>query len=172
MVMPLKKYNELKAAFPNLYAEFRFLTAGMTDTLITDKEAYWDDANNSIVLNMMIRGVAKNLGDHWEFVVPREWNFSNLDESKKKLFLHMNTDTILGSTVCALELAAPPEARNIAWNQSKMVVSYVLPIPSAPSSSLFWISSLVCLVLGALLLGLPAITKKWAPPPAGRANLP
>jgi hypothetical protein len=104
------------------------------------------------------------MGNHWEMDVPREMEFSNLDESKHTYYFNQNETSDDWAMRGMSRLVLPATATNMRYDAGRHVASYVLPIPKAPSP----FGPLVLAGLGLAAVGLIATGLSFMPAFSGK----
>ena len=80
--------------------------------------------------------------------------FSNLNEATKTVYFNEDNTGPLGRVRGLSRLNLPAQARDFRWDDSRRVVSYVMPVPeTSAGGSTSYVLGLVLLVVGALLTG-------------------
>ncbi len=145
-------YQKVRESISNLYLVLREFASARAATEAVDRKADWNDSDHTMIFSMKILGACRNLGDHWEIDIPMGTEFINLDESKKTFFFNETARagdmaTIRGTST----LIIPAQARQLTWDPSRRVVSYVMPPPGGASGT-----NILLLVAGAVLIVLGA----------------
>lgn len=148
LTLPMEKYQSLRTSVSNLYLFMRGLASARASTEVAERKAEWDDSARTVTFKIRTLGAARNLGNHWEIDVAKGVVFSNLDEDKKALYFNEtaqgDTGTIRGNDRVFL----PPQATQIKYDDSRKVVTYVMPKPSGGARGFLLIPGIVLLVLG------------------------
>ena len=160
LVPPMLIYQKLRESVSNLYLVLRTLASERADTETVNKKADWDDSNHTLTFSMKALGSGRNMGNHWEVDVPKDMEFSNLDEAKRTLYFNQTLSGDDWSMRGTSRLVLPAGARDMKWDASHRVASYVLPIPKGPADLTLPLTVAVCLAgLGAVLVGLSFVLK-------------
>jgi hypothetical protein len=162
---PMAIYQQLRNSISNLYLLLRGLASGRAEIEVVDKKADWDDSSRTLTFSFKTLGLARNMGNRWEIDVLPGVEFSNLNEATRTVYFNEDNTGPLGRVRGISRLNLPAQARDFRWDESKRVVSYVMPIPetSAGGSTTSFIFGLVLLVVGALLTGASFLRKSAAP---------
>jgi hypothetical protein len=140
-------YQKLRESISNLHLLMRDFASSRADTEVVDKKPEWDDANRTITLSMKMLGAARNMANRWEAEIPKGADFINLDEGKRTFYFNEMVVTAGGATIRGTsKLILPPSAQKFKWEESRRMVSYVMPVPPPASSD-----TTVILWLGAAL---------------------
>jgi hypothetical protein len=135
LTCPMIIYQKLRDSVSNLYLVLRELSSSRADTEVVDKKADWDDSNRSMTFSMKLLGAGRNLGNHWELDIPKGTEFINLDEAKHTFYFNESSNAgSLAAIRGTSKLILPAEARQFKWEDSRRVVTYVLPPVKAPSA--------------------------------------
>jgi hypothetical protein len=126
-------YQKMRQSVSNLYLLLRNLASQRAELEVQDKKADWDDAARSITLSYTALGMARNLGNHWEFDVSPQAEFSNLDEDQRTVYFTEEVVSPLGKISGRGKLILPAAAQQYKWDPEKRVVSYVMPVPKTSS---------------------------------------
>jgi hypothetical protein len=146
-------YQQLRNSISNLYLLLRALSPARAEIEVVDKKADWDDSSRTLTFSFKTLGLARNLGNHWELDVLPGVEYSNWNEATKTVYFNEDSSGPLGRVHGLSRLYLPAEAHDFRWDESRRVVSYVMPVPekSSGGSRLFFITGLILLVTGALL---------------------
>ena len=150
---PMVIYQKLRDSVSNLYLVMREFASSRANTEVIEKKADWDDSNRTLNFSMKILGAGHNLGNHWEVGIPKPAEFSNLDEAKRTFYFNESITTPAGTIRGISRLILPAEARQFKWEESRRVISYVMPSVGSTASNilLLWISAAALIVAGAVL---------------------
>ncbi|MDR3557740.1 MAG: hypothetical protein P4L55_23530 [Syntrophobacteraceae bacterium] len=152
LIPPMIIYQKVRESISNLYLVLRKFASARAATEAVDQKADWDDSGHTMTFSMKFLGAGRNLGDHWEIDIPGGTEFINLDESKKTFFFNETAQAGEMATIRATSrLIAPAEARQLNWDSSRRVVTYVMP-PARGASG----RSILLLAAGAVLIVLGA----------------
>jgi hypothetical protein len=145
-------YQKMRQSVSNLYLLLRNLSSQRAEMEVEDKKADWDDSARTITISYKALGMARNLGNHWEFDIPQIAEFSNLDEDQRTVYFTEEVASPLGTVTGRGKLILPEQAQQYKWEGSRRVVSYVIPEPEAASDrkTVFLIAAGVFLVLGLI----------------------
>jgi len=145
MTLPMRQYQQMRESVSNLYLMLRELASGRSDIEVVDKNANWDDANRMVKFTMTWLGAAENLGTGWQIEIPEGTKFSNMDEDEKVLhFFASGADGMGGME----KIFLPPEAEDIAWNNTKRLITYKIPTAGGGSGEMLWMLGAACVVVG------------------------
>jgi hypothetical protein len=146
-------YDKMRQSVSNLYLLLRNLSSQRAEMEVEDKKADWDDSSRTITISYKALGMARNMGNHWEFDLPQLAEFSNLDEEQKTVYFTEEVSSPLGSVTGRGKLILPAAARQYNWDGNRRVVSYVMPVPKTSSPGKTWLFVLagILLVAGAIL---------------------
>lgn len=147
-------YQMLRDNLSNLHLVLRELASARADTEVVEKKADWDDSNRTMTFSLKLLGAGRNLGNHWELEIPKGTEFINLDEGKRTFYFNETGDAgSLATMRGTSKLIMPSEARQFKWEQSRRVVSYVIPRVSEPShrNLTLLIAAVVLIVVGISL---------------------
>jgi hypothetical protein len=169
LIPPMVVYQKLRESVSNLYLVLRIFASSRADTETVDKKAEWDDSNHSLTFSMKILGAARNMGNHWEMTIPREMEFSNLDEAKRTLYFNQTESGDEWSMRGMGRLVLPANASDMKYDAGRRVASYVLPIPAGPDSGRLPFVVAACLAgLGLVMVALSFVlnpsVKKYSGP--------
>lgn len=167
-------YQKIRQSVSNLYLLLRNLSSQRAEMEVENKKAEWDDAARTITISYRALGMARNLGDHWEFDVAPQSEFSNLDEAQRTVYFNEEVVGPLGKIAGRGKIILPPEAQEYRWDSSKRVIRYNLPQPQKSASrraGLFMAAGLL-FVLGAVALGVSFISRPQPPAASGQAEPP
>lgn len=155
-------YEKLRHNIANLYLLLRHLASQRAEMEVEQQKADWDDASRTITISYRALGMARNLGNHWEFEIPPQADFSNLDIDKRTVYFSEEIDSPLGKIAGRAKLILPPEAQQYRWDSQKRAVSYVIPRPkkTTPQKKLIAAAG----ILGVLGLALIAASFLWQEP--------
>lgn len=160
LIPPMLVYQKLRDSVSNLYLVMRTFASSRADTETVDKKADWDDSKHTLTFSMKILGAGRNMGTHWEMDIPKEMEFSNLDESKRTLYFNQNEATDDWAMRGMARLVLPATAGAMRYDAGRHVASFVLPVPKAPSAlRLPVLVGLGLAGLGAVLLALSFFLK-------------
>ncbi len=152
--MPMIQYQNLRQNVSNLYLLLRDTASARADTEVTEKKADYDDPNRTVIFTMTVLGAAKNMGNHWEVNVAKGPMFTTFNEKENTFYFSEAAGTPSGDIRGTTKGVLPPGATNAKWDESRRVVSYVLPAPrtviSGPVMPLL-ISGISAAGLGLLL---------------------
>jgi hypothetical protein len=146
-------YQQLRNSISNLYLLLRILAPARAEVEVVDKKADWDDSKHTLTFSFKTLGLARNMGDHWEIEALPGVEFSNWNEATKIAYFNEDSAGPLGRIHGLSRLYLPAEAHDFRWDESRRVVSYVMPVPEKSSgrSTAGIITGLVFLILGAVL---------------------
>jgi hypothetical protein len=160
LIPPMVVYQKLRDSVSNLYLVLRTFASSRADTETVDKKADWDDSNHSLTFSLKILGAGRNMGNHWEMQIPKEMEFSNLDEAKRTFYFNQTESNDEWSMRGMSRLVLPPAATNMRYDAGRHVASYVLPIPKGPDRlSLPLVAGLGLAGLGIVMLVLSLLLK-------------
>ena len=145
-------YQKMRQSVSNLYLLLRNLSSQRAEMEVEDKKADWDDSARTITISYKALGMARNLGNHWEFDIPQIAEFSNLDEDQRTVYFTEEVASPLGTVTGRGKLILPENAQQYKWEGSRRVVSYVIPEAKASSGRKagFLIAAGILLVLGLI----------------------
>ena len=180
LTMPMVQYQQLRDNVSNLYLMLRNVASGRADTEVVEKKADWDDANRTITFSMTTLGAAKNMGNHWEIPVTKGAMFTTFNEKEQTFYFSEAAGTPTGNVRGTTKGILPAGAKDAKWDESRRVISYVMPAPrtviSGPVMPLL-ISGIAAAGVGLVLLilsfvagskRLPGCQPPLAPPMPGR----
>ena len=146
-------YQQLRNSISNLYLMLRALAPARAEIEVVDKKADWDDSTRTLTFSFKTLGLARNMGNRWDIDVLPGVEFSNFNEATKTAYFNEDSSGPLGRVRGLSRLNLPPQARDLRWDESRRVVSYVTPVPekSAGGSRALFVTGLILLVIGALL---------------------
>jgi hypothetical protein len=167
LTLPMEKYQGLRNSVSNLYLFTRGLASARASTEVAERKAEWDDSARALTFTMRMLGAARNLGNHWEVDIAKGTVFSNLDEDKKAVYFSETAPTDSGTIRGNDRLFLPPQATQAKYDDSRKVVTYVMPKPSSGGSKgLLLVPGIVLLVLGLGAFGASfAVGRKTGAPP-------
>jgi hypothetical protein len=157
-------YQKMRQSVSNLYLLLRNLSSQRAEMEVAEKKADWDDSARTITLSYTALGVARNLGNHWEFDVSPQAEFSNLDEDQRTVYFTEEVVSPLGKITGRGKLILPAAAQQYRWDGQKRVVSYVMPEPKTSSgrkAGLLVTAGLLLVVGGVAVV---ASARKSSPP--------
>ncbi len=166
LTLPMEKYQSLRNSVSNLYLFTRDLASARASAEVAERKAEWDDSARALTFTMRLLGAARNLGNRWEIDVAKGAVFSNLDEDKKALYFNETAPTDTGTLRGNDRLFLPAQASQIKYDDSRKLVTYVMPKPSGGGAKGFLlIPGIVLVVLGLGVFGASfAVGRKPSPP--------
>lgn len=166
-------YQKMRQSVSNLYLLLRNLSSQRAELEVENKKADWDDAGRTITISYKALGMARNLGDHWEFDLAPQSEFSNLDEDQRTVYFNEEVVSPLGKIAGRSKLILPPEAQQYRWDGARRVVSYVMPQPqpAAGRKGRLFTAAGLFFILGAVAFGVSFISRP-KPPASGQAGPP
>jgi hypothetical protein len=146
-------YQQMRNSISNLYLLLRILAPARAEAEVVDKKADWDDSKHTLTFSFKTLGLAHNMGNHWEIEALSGVEFSNWNEATKIAYFNEDSAGPLGRIHGLSRLHLPADAHDFRWDESRRVVSYVMPVPEKTSgrSTTGIITGLVFLILGAVL---------------------
>ncbi len=157
--LPMAEYTQMRSNLPMLHLLLRDLASERSDIEVRDRDAQYNDAERTVDFTMLALGGAKNMGDHWEIDVDKDRVFSNLNESERTVYFIPNIEGEMGSFQGQENYVLPDAATQIKWDKGKRLITYVMPVPAAPSAPgkmVLWALAAVFILAGAALLAMPA----------------
>jgi hypothetical protein len=139
----------------------RLVVVALTVVLVMVAVPANSKRQHTVTFTIRMLGAARNMGSRWEFDVGPGAVFSNLDEGKKALYFNESGTGEMGNLRGNSRLFLPAQATQPKYDDSRKMVTYVMPKPSSGGAkTAFRIPAVVLLVLGLGAFGASFVAGK------------